>query len=92
LINAKDDEPEWVRDYYRKAVQMSLLAVGIEAAVSFTGGHLFSGWRDAFYLGGFIPIIVVGLWVRHAYPPVRAWKEAWLNEHQIRRKEDSRHA
>ncbi|MDA4127306.1 MAG: hypothetical protein OK452_08940 [Thaumarchaeota archaeon] len=90
MISAKDDEPQWVKDYYRKAVKWGFLAAGIGAAVSLIGGHLFAAWGVEFYLGGLIfPTIFVGLWFRRAYPPVRAWKEAWLKEHQIRTKEDA---
>lgn len=91
MIRAKDDEPQWVKDYYRKAVQWVFLAIGTGAAVAFIGRHLFASWGVEFYLGGLIfSTISFGLWMRRAYPPVRAWKEAWLKEHQIRTREDGR--
>jgi hypothetical protein len=91
VINAKDDEPQWVRDYYHKALQRGLAAIGIGVVFVFVGGNLFSGLRGIFFLCGFIPLAVFGWWMHRAYPPVRAWKEAWIKEHQSRNREDSQH-
>ena len=43
MASAKDDEPEWVRAYMRKALQRFFLAVGIGAAIMVVGGKLVCG-------------------------------------------------
>jgi hypothetical protein len=90
MISAKDDEPQWVKDYYRKSVVRGLSLTFVGSGLWFIGDKFFSQsvFLGIFILGGLVPIVVFGLWIRRAYPPVRAWKEAWLKEHQIRTKED----
>jgi hypothetical protein len=65
------------------------LAVSIGVAVMVIGGNLYAGFRSVFFLIGFIPLVIFGLWMRRTYPPVREWRETWLKEHEIRTKEDS---
>jgi hypothetical protein len=88
MISAKDDEPQWVKDYYRKALRWGFSSIGIGVAIAVIGGNL-TGMLGVFFLLGFMAPIPFYIWVSRASKPVNAWKKAWLKEHQIRTKEDS---
>ena len=87
MVSAKDDEPEWVKGYYRKGLKLCILAIGLSVAIAVIGGSL-TGMFGLFFLLGLSPFIPFGLWMNRAVKPVREWRKAWLREHQIRAKED----
>jgi hypothetical protein len=92
MISAKDDEPEWVKDFYRKTLRRYFLTLAIGVPMTFIGAFFFTGLQHAIvFLVGWTPSVIFFLWYAHSVPPINAWKKAWLKEHQIRTKEDTQH-
>ena len=86
MISAKDDEPEFVRAYTRKALRFLLFMIIFAIAIAAFSALLpfQSPLRGPLFLCPFIPLILFSWWMHKQYPPVRRWREAWLKEHQVR--------
>jgi len=93
VTSAKDDEPRFVKDHYRKALRLGFLAILMGVVLEVIAG-LFPTRSTFWYalgLSGLVPLAAFGVWWYRALKSVRAWREAWLKEHQRRNKEDSEH-
>lgn len=84
MVSAKDDEPQFVKDYNRKSGEW-VTATVFSSAAMYVVGAVLSG--ESLFEGLSVLSLVLGMgswawWAHKRYPPVRAWRETWLREHR----------
>jgi hypothetical protein len=85
MISTREDEPEFVKAYSRKALQFVLVIIVVAITLGIASALLpvQPPLQGLLFLGVFVPVIVFGIWMRRAYPPVREWRKAWMKEHRV---------
>lgn len=83
VISTREDEPEFVKAYSRKALQFVLVIVVVAIALGIASAVLpvEPPLQGLLFLGVLVPVVAFGVWMRRAYPPVREWRKAWMKEH-----------
>jgi hypothetical protein len=83
MTSTKEDEPDFVKAYSRKALQFILLIIVVAITLGIVSSLLpvQPPLQGLLFLGVFVPVIAFGMWMRRAYPPVREWRKAWRKEH-----------